>query len=162
MQDGAPVHRSLAVLGILPEVFNNCVMALQHGIKWPPQSLNLSMWLYMIYMKFWVFYHTTALHEKCPYSEFFWSVLLLDLLLEQCKNVLTSDTEKANNKGRYTYDVHEKFSRPPTPLSIYVKNVPPPWLWTSNFKRAPPQPSPTNYGITVARYMWKSEIKTKT
>ena len=38
-------------------------------------------------------------------------------------------------KGQYTYDVHENFLIFKTlhPLSIYVQNFPPPWLWTSNF-----------------------------
>ena len=45
--NGAPAHRLLAVRERLPEAFDNCIVALQHKIEWPPRSLELSIFFCM-------------------------------------------------------------------------------------------------------------------
>ena len=50
----------------------------------------------------------------------------------------------------------------PHPCPSTSKIFPPPWTWTSNFKRTTPLPSTTNYEITTALCMWTHEIKATT
>ena len=45
--NGAPAHRLLAVRERLPEAFDNCIVALQHKIEWPPRSPELSIFFCM-------------------------------------------------------------------------------------------------------------------
>ena len=62
-------------------------------------------------------------------------------------------------KGRYAYNIYKNcfIARTLTPLSIKSKIFPPPWTWTSNFKRTPL--SLTNYGTTSAPYKIKTKAK---
>lgn len=41
-QDGAPAHRTIAVRQLLRERFENRVVALHHGVEWPPRSPDLT------------------------------------------------------------------------------------------------------------------------
>jgi hypothetical protein len=40
VQDGAPAHRVIAVRDRLRELFGHRVIALYHGVEWPPRSPN--------------------------------------------------------------------------------------------------------------------------
>lgn len=42
IQDGAPAHRTAAVREKLTDVFGNRIIALNHGIEWPPRSPDLT------------------------------------------------------------------------------------------------------------------------
>ena len=57
------------------------------------------------------------------------------------------------------------FQDPHPPCPSTFKMFPPPWPWTSNFKRIhlpTPPPSPADWGTTTASRMWTNEIKIKT
>ena len=43
MQDGAPAHRTVMVRIVLRQKFQNRIVALIHGIEWPPRSPDLTL-----------------------------------------------------------------------------------------------------------------------
>ena len=103
MQDGAPAQGLLAVTERFPEVSDNYAVTLQHEIEWPAQSPDLSKWLFLrSYMRFPVF-ATPSVTINDSRQIIFWSLkswpkqILLQLLLEQWKNVITSILKTVEN-----------------------------------------------------------------
>ena len=42
MQNGAPVHKLLAVKQRFAQICGNCAVALYHDLEWPPRSPDLT------------------------------------------------------------------------------------------------------------------------
>ena len=110
MQDGVPALKSLKVRERLAEVFDNYAVALQHEIQWPPRSPDLTACdrFCGVSMKIWVFAKPPLtfidFHQRILLQFESWlEQSLLELLLEQWKNILTSVSKALEETFLYIF-----------------------------------------------------------